>query len=246
MSEPHKVKRAIIMAAGTGNRMLPITAQTPKPLVEVNGIRMIDSVVDALHQVGITDIYVVAGYLKEQFYEWKQKYPEVKIVENDQFSVCNNISSLYVARHLLDEDCMILDADQIINDPQVLKADFSCSGYASSWCDHPTKEWLLEVQGDKVQSCSRGGGPQGWRLYSVSRWTKKDARKLASLATKEFECGNRHIYWDDIPVFIYKDQFDLKIFKISEGDVEEIDSLAELAEKDNRYQVFLSDEGKVN
>ena len=66
--ENHIVKRAIIMAAGFGNRMHPLTLTTPKPLVKVNGVRMIDTVVDGLRSNGITEIYVVVGHLKEQFY----------------------------------------------------------------------------------------------------------------------------------------------------------------------------------
>ena len=65
----HEVKRAIIMSAGLGNRMRPVTLTTPKPLVRVNGKRMIDTVIEGLHDNGITEIYIVAGYLKEQFYE---------------------------------------------------------------------------------------------------------------------------------------------------------------------------------
>ena len=63
----HEVQRAIIMAAGIGKRMRPVTLETPKPLVKVNGTRMIDTVIQGLHQNGIYEIYVVVGYLKEQF-----------------------------------------------------------------------------------------------------------------------------------------------------------------------------------
>lgn len=66
------VKRAIIMAAGTGTRMRPITLHTPKPLIKVNGVRMIESAIQGLHKNGITEIYIVVGYLKEQF-EFLQK-----------------------------------------------------------------------------------------------------------------------------------------------------------------------------
>ena len=69
----NKVERAIIMAAGIGKRMQPVTLQTPKPLVEVRGVRMIDTVIQGLHHNGITEIYVVTGYLKEQFVKEEKK-----------------------------------------------------------------------------------------------------------------------------------------------------------------------------
>ena len=70
----NRVERAIIMAAGKGTRMLPITLKTPKPLVKINGIRMIDTVIQALHHNGIFEIYLVSGYLKEQFRVLENKY----------------------------------------------------------------------------------------------------------------------------------------------------------------------------
>ena len=62
-----KINNAIIMAAGMGTRMRPLTNETPKPLVKVNGIRMIESIIQALHQENVTDITVVTGYLADKF-----------------------------------------------------------------------------------------------------------------------------------------------------------------------------------
>ena len=63
----NKAERAIIMAAGLGNRMRPVTLTTPKPLVKVNGVRMIDTVIQGLHENGITEIYIVVGSLQQQY-----------------------------------------------------------------------------------------------------------------------------------------------------------------------------------
>ena len=62
-----KVGRAIILAAGEGKRLRPVTLKTPKPLVDVNGTRLIDTSISALKSNGIHEIYIVTGYKKELF-----------------------------------------------------------------------------------------------------------------------------------------------------------------------------------
>ena len=130
------------MAAGLGKRMYPITQTTPKPLVKVNGVRMIDSVIQALHKNGITEIYIVTGYLKEQFYVLEDEYEGLHILENNFYADCNNISSLYVARNYI-EDAIILDGDQIIYNDSILDPKFEKSGYNAVWTDEKTDEWLM-------------------------------------------------------------------------------------------------------
>lgn len=164
----HRVERAIIMAAGLGNRLRPITLTTPKPLVKVKGIRMIDTAIEGLHSNGIYEIYIVVGYLKEKFAELEKMYYGVKLIENPHYDICNNISSLYVARNYI-ENAIILDGDQIICNPQILAPEFERSGYNSIWTEEETNEWLQTVENGIVTSCSRKGGNKGWQLYGISR-----------------------------------------------------------------------------
>lgn len=235
------VKRAVIMAAGEGRRMLPVTLHTPKPLVRVNGVRMIDSVIKALRQNKIQEIYIVVGYLKEQFAVLEQEYPEITLIENPDYKSCNNISSLYAAREHL-EEAMILDGDQLIFEPAVLHREFERSGYNCIWTSEPTKEWLLSLRNGIVCGCSRNGGREGWQLYSVSRWTKQDGEKLKKYLEQEFVVnGNKQLYWDDVALFCHPEEFQLGITEMKRGDIVEIDDLEELAAIDCNYQKYLKE-----
>lgn len=237
----HKVERAIIMAAGLGKRMYPVTLTTPKPLIKVNGVRMIDTVIDALHQNSIHEIYIVVGYLKEQFAELQKMYSGVQLIENPYYDVFNNIASLYVARDHI-KNAIILDGDQIIYNPSILTPEFERSGYNSVWIDHETDEWLQTVENGVVTSCSRTGGKGGWQLYSISRWSEEDGEKLKHHLEIEFEQKkNRQIYWDDVAMFCYPEKYQLGIHPMKADDVIEVDNLSELIALDASYKKYMEE-----
>ena len=88
-------RNAIILAAGRGERLRPVTDDIPKPLIKVNGVVIIDTILNALEKNGITDIYVVIGYHKEKFEAWASLHSNIKLITNPYFETTNNISSLY-------------------------------------------------------------------------------------------------------------------------------------------------------
>ena len=230
----HRVKRAIIMAAGTGTRMRPVTLATPKPLVSVNGRRMIDTVIDALHQNGIMEIYVVVGYLGDQFRSLTQEHPELTIIENPWYDICNNISSLYAAREHLEES-VILDGDQMVYDPAILSPKFERSCYCAVYTEGSTEEWLLTEEDGIVTHCSRNGGTRGWELHSVSFWSKEDGARLRRHLEQDFP-EKKDLYWDDVALFCHPEDYRLGIRPISPDALLEIDSLEELIRIDPTYK----------
>lgn len=230
-----QVERAIIMAAGKGTRMRPITNTVPKPLVKVHGVPLIEGIITQLHQQNIYEIYVVVGYLKEQFNYLVDKYEGLHLIDNPYFDTCNNISSLYVARNHL-KDVIILDGDQIVNNSNILSRNFEHSGYNCIHKNEVQNEWMLKIKEGIVTSCSKTGGKDGWQLYSVSRWNEADGVRLKKHLEIEFEeKKNTDIYWDDVALFCYPDDYKLGIYEMHEGDILEIDSFDELCSIDNTY-----------
>ena len=186
-------------------------------------------------------IYVVVGYLKEQFVTLEEEYPGVKLIENPYYDTCNNISSLYVAREYI-ENAFILDGDQIIYNPEILAPEFERSGYNSVWTDDETDEWLQTVENGIVTACSRTGGKGGWQLYSISRWTAEDGKKLKRHLEIEFEQKkNRQIYWDDVAMFCYPEEYQLGIRPMNKDDIIEVDNLSELIALDASYKKYVEE-----
>ena len=128
MLEPYKVKRAIFLAAGFGSRLVPITLNTPKPLVMVHGKKIIETLLDAVVASGIQEIIIVRGYLKDQFDVLLKKYPNIKFIDNDYYNEANNISSAYLIRNYV-ENAYIFESDLMLYNPNLIRKYEYSSNY---------------------------------------------------------------------------------------------------------------------
>ncbi|MCR4789031.1 MAG: phosphocholine cytidylyltransferase family protein [Lachnospiraceae bacterium] len=232
-----KVERAIILAAGRGDRLRPITDEIPKPMITVNGQRIIDTILDALYLNGIREIYIITGYLKEKYQVLKEKYPDVVLLENE-YTGCNNISSVFIAREHL-KNTFIIAGDHIIRNPKVLDTEFTESGYNSIYTPDPTKEWIFDTEDNEhIFHCNRYGSDEGgWQLFGISRWSADDAAKLSRFIEEAFSAEeNRSKYWDEIALIDHKDDFTLRIYPMDQSDIFEIDTLEDILNVDESWR----------
>ena len=232
----YKVERAIILAAGKGSRMTGLTESTPKPMLRVNGRRMIDTSISALESNGITDITIVVGYHKERFLEVKADFPRVQLVENPCWETEENISSIFRIRDLL-ENAMIIEGDQYFFSPEPLSPFYEHTEYNVFRTETPTPDWIVDTdESGRITGYHDRGGERGWLCYGVSRWTPEDGRKLKHYIEYEYlEKNNRHIHWDYVPFNLHRDRFDLYIRETLPGQRVELDTAEQIAQVDPDY-----------
>lgn len=234
-----KIERAVIFAAGEGRRLRPVTLQTPKPLLPVNGERFIDTAIAALHSNGIEEIYIVTGYLGKQYETLPEQYPGVTLIRNPYYATCNNISSAYVARaHLA--NAIVSEADLIVRNAALCRREFDRSCY----CAFPgvtPQEWGLTLDAaGTIINCDKAGLTGSHQLIGMSLWTEADAQRLCRHLERAFiEDRMWDVYWDELALFTYKDEYALTIREIAHTDIMEIDTLAELAAADASYAAYL-------
>lgn len=233
--EPYRAKRAIFIAAGFGSRLVPITLNTPKPLVRVNGKRLIDTMLDACLEAGISEIYIVRGYLAEQFDQLLYKYPMIKFIENPSYNEANNISSAMAARFLM-QDAYVLESDLLVSNPKIIRKYNYSSNVLGIWKER-TDDWCVTAKDGYVDE-EKVGGLNCHQMYGVYYLNSSDGARLAEdIKTAYLSPGGKEMYWEQVPNVMFRGKYKIEIIECSENDIVEIDTFRELRSIDKTYDV---------
>ena len=226
-------KRAVFLAAGLGERLSPITINTPKPLVRVHNTRIIDTSIDACLKNGINEIYVVTGYLAEEFEVLRHKYPMIRLISNPNYGRTNNISSAVVASHLF-ENAYVFEADLLVINPNIIRKYHYSSDVLGIW-KNKSSDWCLISDKNGFVAEEKVGGENCYQMVGIYYWSSRDAKRLRKDIHEAYANGEYDRYWETIPNQLHQGEYKIEIIPCRETDVIEIDTFDELKQIDDSY-----------
>lgn len=229
-----KIKRnAIIMAAGTASRFVPLSAECPKGLLEVKGEILIERQIGQLQEAGIDDIIIVVGYKAEMFQYLVAKYG-VEIVINEDYYRYNNTSSIIRVVDRL-SNTYICSSDNYFPNNVFLEEPIQ-SFYSALYADGLTDEYCLSVdENDNIVDVTVGGA-DSWYMVGHVYFSNDFSAAFSKILISEYEKEEtKHGYWEDLYIKHLLKLPLMKIHRYESHDIEEFDSIDELRLFDDSY-----------
>ncbi|MDY5704176.1 MAG: NTP transferase domain-containing protein [Lachnospiraceae bacterium] len=228
----YKVNNAVIMAAGTSSRFAPLSYEKPKALIEVRGEVLIERQIRQLREAGIEEIYIVTGYMAEQFSYLADKYGVV-LRHNPYYETRNNNASIKVVEDIL-KNTYICSADNyFLENPfeNVVTEAF----YSAVYADGDTKEWCITTDAEGYISRVEIGGRNAWYMLGHTFWDEAYSKKFVEILDQEYDAPETaDKLWEDIYIE-HISELKMKIRKYPKNEIFEFDTLDELREFDGSY-----------
>lgn len=226
-------RNAIILAAGTASRFVPLSAERPKGLLEVKGEILIERQIRQLIEAGVEDIFVVVGY-KAGMFDYLQKKFGVKLVMNEDYARYNNTSSVIRVLDYLG-NTYVCSSDNYFPE-NVFLEESSQSYYSALYADGCTKEYCLTLDSrDNIIDVSVGG-MDAWYMVGHVYFSEDFSLAFKSLLMSEYEKEETKLgYWEDVYIKHIDRLPLLKVHKYKEHEIEEFDSIDELRQFDKSY-----------
>ena len=220
---------AVLMAAGMGTRMRPLTERIPKPLVSVKGTPLIETIINGLKGRGIEEIYVVTGYLGEQLSYLKDKYPGLSLIRNNDYKTVNNISSIKAAASVLrGRNAFICEADLYVSDPGIFKDNLEGSCYYGVFVNGHSDDWVFDLDTSGFIKRVGKGGDDCYNMCGISYFTGNDSAVIADTVEERYgQLGYADLFWDEV-VNDNLNRLSLTVHPVRRDQLVEIDTVEEL------------------
>ena len=201
--EPYRVDTAIILAAGSATRFIPLSLEQPKGLYEVRGERLIERQIQQLREAGIQDITIVLGYKKDMFSYLADKFG-VRLLFNPAYNVKNNIESLLVAKEYIGNSYVCVCDSYFVENP-FHKYEFRPL-YAGFSTGEKQEEMYAHIDADGRILKMEKGEDGGLMLLGHSFWNKAFSKKFIELAESDKPVGTYdNKFWE----WLVKDNLDV-------------------------------------
>lgn len=231
--EPYRVNNAVILAAGSATRFVPLSLEQPKGLYEVKGEKLIERQIRQLNEAGINDITVVLGYKKEAFSFLQDKYG-VKLIFNPLYNMRNNIESLYRARMEL-KNTYILACDSYFVENPFNQFEYQ-PFYAGYSTEKQENEMYVRINAENQILEMEHSLNGGLMLLGHSYWTEPFSAAFIKMVEMDQVSGK---YNDRFWEWLVKDHLTelppLFFKEYARGSIYEFDYFEQLREFDNDY-----------
>jgi len=231
-------RNAIILAAGFGMRMVPINLSTPKAFLEVKGERLIERLINQLHEVGIKDITIVVGFMKDSFEYLIDKY-DVELIVNDSYSFTNNMYSLFLASDRL-KNTYIIPCDVWADENPFRKYELY-SWYMVTGNTDPESSVRVNRKNEliKVDKSHMGN-----RMIGISYLLEDEAKDVRKKIYEFIKAGNSdNSFWED--ALYRRDRMIVYARILSDSQIFEINTYEQLRELDSNSGQLKSEALKI-
>lgn len=220
----YKPERAVILAAGAGMRMVPVNRTFSKAMLEVHGERLIERLIRQLQEVGIQEIHIVVGFMKEQFEYLMDQY-NVNLIVNSEYDTKNNLYSLYKAEKYL-KNAYIVPCDLWCE-----KNPFQSYELYSWYLIHETltnkSDVLLNRKGELVKVATEEDGNA---MLGIAYLDEAAAEHVVAKLNEYTKISYYdHSFWEET---LYQDHKMITLGKLTRDKIKEINTYEDLREID--------------
>lgn len=229
-----KVDNAVIMAAGTSSRFAPLSYERHKALTIVKGEVLIERQIEQLKEAGVPEIYIITGYNWEQFDYLVSKYG-VKLIYNPDYLTRNNNASIWAARDVLRNSFVCSSDNYFAENP--FESEVDDAYYAAEYATGHTAEWCMKEDEQGYISSVTIGGDDAWYMLGHTFWSHEFSSKFLSILSDEYDLPETaDKLWEKI-LIAHLDVLKMTIRKYAPGVIYEFDTIDELREFDESYQI---------